>query len=275
MAFAFVVSLFSFSSIPVEAKAKKTKAQTVKTTCSIGGGLFFSMVTDLKVKKSKGVKKKKVDTHRNSVKLRTGGYYSNSSNYSSQKKFEKARDQYKYKTTYCYNVYFLKAGTYTVTYNTYEPYEYKYVEGKGGYYGPGKIVKHTVKVTVSGSGYGVKSIQFGKGVNSSVTTQKGFKTTTVTKYNPYVSSSTAKLTVSTFKGYKIQNIEVDARDANGNWRTYKYAGNNKNKQTVKGVPVNTYKNPGSNYAPTTYVYVYYSVPGGGKSEESFRFYYSK
>ncbi|MBO4863618.1 MAG: hypothetical protein J5517_04595 [Eubacterium sp.] len=274
---AFVVSLFSFSSIPVEAKAKKTKVATVKTTSSIGGGIIFYGVTDIKVKKSKGTKKKKIETHRNSVKLRTGGYYTSSSNYKSQKKYEKARDQYKYKTTYDYVVYFLKAGTYTVTYNTYVSSEYKYVDGKGGYYGPGKIVKHTVKVTVSQPGYGVKSVQFGKAINSYSVTQKKFKKTSVSKYNPYVTSSSAKLTVNMFKGFKIQKIEVDIRNANGGWQTFTYNGNNKTKQVVKGVPVNTYKpaSAGSSYAPATYISVYYKTPSGGTEYDSYRFYYGR
>lgn len=256
---AFIVSLFSFSGAPVEAAAKKTKLKTVKYTTSVNSYRSYYGVTDLKIKKAgKKVKKLKTGTNRNSVRLRTAKHYYNST---------KNEYSYKYKTTYDYNVYFLKAGTYTVTYNTYESSTYG-SDSKGSYEGPGRIIKHTEKITVS-TGYGaVKSVKLGTAIDSYSSSSSNFKTKSTSKYKPYLSTSTAKLTVTMNKGYKLQKIEVETRDANGHYSTKVV----KNKSKIA---VSTYKTPGSKYAPATYINITYKDPSGYTGYDYYVFYYNK
>ena len=257
---AFIVSAFSFPSIPVEAKAKTTKLKTQKYEYSVGSARYYDSVTDLKVKKGgKKVKKKKLYTNRNSVKLRTAKWYTSGT---------KNQFSYKYKTTYGYALYFLKPGTYTVTYNTYES-STSGRDAKGYYAGPGKIVKHTEKITVrSSSEYGVKSVKLGSAIDSYSVSKSGFKTTTTSKYKPYLSTTTAKLTVTMEKGYKLESITLQGYDATGRWVSVPA----KNKSKVN---VFTYKEPGSNYAPATYVRVKFKTPYGYSSSETYVFYYNK
>lgn len=256
---AFIVGLFSFSGAPVEAAAKKTKLKTVKCEESVGGARYYYNVTDLKVKKGgKKVKKIKVGTNKNDFKLRTSKYY-----YSS----EKGKYNYKWKTTYDYNLYFLKAGTYTVTYNTYESGGYC-SDSKGSYEKPGKIVKHTEKITVRAPGYGVKTCKLGSAIDSYSVSRKGFKTTSTEKYKPYLTSKKAKLTVTMYKGYKIKSIQASGYDSTGRYVT----------KTVKNkskIDVSSYKSPGSHYAPSTRIEVTYKTPSGYTDSDTFYFYYGK
>ena len=255
---AFIVSLFSFSSTPVEAKAKKTKLKTVKVEETIGSSRYYSNVTDLKIKKAgKKVKKRKLATNRNAVKLRTAKWYSGTT---------KNQFSYKYKTTYDYGLYFLKAGTYTVTYNTYESTSGR--DAKGYYQGPGKIVKHTEKIVVRAAGYGVKSVKLGSAINSYSVSKSGYKTSSTSKYMPYIGSSSAKLTVTMNKGFKIKTIEVSGQDATGRYVT----------NTVKNkskIAVFTYKEPGSHYYPYTRIRITYKTPYGYDDNETYYFYYTK
>ena len=257
---AFIVGAFSFPSTPVEAKAKTTKVKTVKYEESVGGSRYYYGVTDLKIKKGgKKVKKRKLDTNRNAVKLRTAKWYQSGT---------KNQFSYKYKTTYDYALYFLKPGTYTITYKTYEA-STSGRDAKGYYLGPGKIIKHTEKITVrGGSGYGVKSVKLGSAIDSYSVSKSGFKTTTTSKYKPYVPSTTAKLTVTMEKGYKLEGITIEGYDATGRWVTKPV----KNKTKI---PVFTYKEPGSNYAPVTYIIVKFKTPYGYSSSETYAFYYNK
>ena len=274
---AFAISILPVFSTPVEAKIKTVKGYDYSTTLSPGDTLSFSDVASLSVGKKgkKGIKKVKTSTYKNAFRLVTKGYYANEDAYGSQEKYDKARSHYKYKNAYSYRLYFLKPGTYKITYYRYESsvYSTKYLAKLGryvGYYSPGRRVKYTYKVLVQAATRSVKSVKLGNAINYSATSDNNFTFKGTSKINPFVTSTNPKLTVTMAKGHKLRRIEVNSGTG------YRVV-SNKSK-----VAINTYSYDPS-YAPATYVRVYYTYTyldsygrkQTGETSSRFTFYYAR
>ena len=193
------------------------------------------------------------------------GYKEKNGNYNYEKYSaarEKFNNSYKYKKTEGYELKFLKAGTYTISYQTYGTTtkydEKKYSESweDPNAYRVGLITKHIIKIRVAANTSPIKSIKLGKAITSYKNTAKKFKSTSTSKSNHYLTSSSAKLTVSANSGYSVTSIIVKTRDKNGN-TVYKQVKNKSN------IAINTYKPTStdpkylSNEYPETTVYIGY------------------
>jgi len=217
----------------VEAKTVVQPQQTTKQVVSIytnGTDVEISNVTNLKIngkKYSKGSIKKKVKTVQTAINKRAYEDYKGSYTqildedavYDSQV-IEKERQNFKYITTYDYELDFLKTGTYKITFDKYSygttEYE-KSADGMTRKVTPVLEKTHyvwTYKVvpTISGA----KSIALGKSNVTWTTTKSGSKTTskTVVK-NRYLTGKSGKLVFKMNSNYSLTSAYTVTRNAQG------------------------------------------------------------
>ena len=217
----------------VEAKTVVQPQQTTKQVVSIytnGTDVEISNVTNLKIngkKYSKGSIKKKVKTVQTAINKRAYEDYKGSYTqildedavYDSEV-IEKERQNFKYITTYDYELDFLKTGTYKISFDKYSygttEYE-KSADGMTRKVTPVLEKTHyvwTYKVvpTISGA----KSIALGKSNVTWTTTKSGSKTTskTVVK-NRYLTGKSGKLVFKMNSNYSLTSAYAVTRNAQG------------------------------------------------------------
>lgn len=208
----------AFAATKVENQPQKLVKELVGTSYS------FSNVSNLKIngKAPKKMKKKvkAIQTGNGTTYIRTGAYYTSESAYKNTAAYDAARNKYKYIKHYDYTLDFLKAGTYTITYDQYSyTTTYTSVPGKGYQLVTPTVTKshYTYKFKIENSSNAIKSVKLGK--KAQITTSESrsnFKSTTKSTRNSFLTGNSGKLSIKTNKGYSITSIIVVTYDREGN-----------------------------------------------------------
>ena len=261
------VGAMATTGIDASAKTITEPKQTTKQVTTVGSGAYLwdeeyydyynplYDVANLKIngkKYTKGAIKKKVKTIQYSTNARaykswTGSfteYYDDDAVYNTET-YKKERLNYKWISTSCYDLTFLKPGTYKVSYDTYNTSSRNYnfedsLSDKADFYWNDTADCYaqyeisadtkTAKVTpvlfktqhvdtykVVQTTEGLKTIALGKSKQTNTVSSNGTKTTSKTTYkNRYLKGKSGKVKYTMNKNYSLTSAIAVTRDAAGN-----------------------------------------------------------
>lgn len=235
------IGAITLCNVDVQAKTIAQPTQNYKYVYEIGNGMSVSNAVNLKIngkKYSSGSIKKKVKTVQtgkdaNAYKSFSKSYirYYDSADAPDSEDYYQQQQNYKYITTYNYSLSFLKAGTYTISFDKYSNGTDEIVKSADGKSETvTEVLEKTTykyKIKVVNTANAVKKLALGKSSRTYTVKRSGTKVTTKTVVkNRYLTGKSGKLKISLNKGYKLTGAYAVTRNADGTI-SVKATGNNK------------------------------------------------